>query len=261
MKKILLLVIFANLFCCSSLFAQSRFSLKVNAGGNTTFISDFENNIYAGTLIIPDLLTIDNFSNSPFIYGAQSETKNKMSFFGELEADYLLKNNLSISFSLGINSLSYDYKTYYMTGDTEPYYTGPIFADTKTYFEFPEEYGDTKLTYLHSNLLNINKRWNKFTLQGGPAISLLLSQKFTNGVLKTENGNNNAYIEIKNPDAQKILYGLNLAAKYNFGNNIEAIIGGSYMFNSIYQKEKTGEDIYKKSKPMQLRVGLSYTIF
>lgn len=109
----------------------------------------------------------------------------------------------------------------------------------------------------------MSKSISKFKVKAGPALGYLLSKKMYNQyrVVETKDGISTITVVADGRgDANKFMAGANLDAQYEVAPKLAVKLGEQYYFTSVYKKEGTYVDVYKKSKPLQVSLGLSYRI-
>lgn len=252
MKKILLLAIVG--LCTIYVRAQS-FDVKINAGANATQINNFESGftIMYGMQLDP---TIHLNPPSPVvqnIQGVKSQPNYKVGFFADAELGKEFWNHWKLSFSLGLNQIAYTYDTKLPSNI--------LFAKDTMMKGVSANYGNTSLIYLTSRFLNASKSFGRVSFQVGPIISYLIHKKYNTGYRFVDSANSvyHTLVETKG-DASKLLLGGHFNLRYKIMTPLEIFIGTQYFFNSMYNKEGTYHDMYKKSMPLQLQVGLSYRV-
>lgn len=254
MKQLLLLAFIANIFCCGNLFAQSRFSLKVNAGGNASGFQNLKNvnTIYSGYNIVADINSISNLNELQIESSVYHpiNTNYKIGYFLELETEYALKNNWALSLSAGINKVNSSYTTNLQSSD----------KDLSEYIQrnkdIEKKLGSISSLYIHSKPINVAKTFNKFTVQGGPSIMFLVKNYRENSVIFTRLSDNKKYYlnnQISSDNA-KFLYGINLSLKYNLIPKTDFVVSTQKLFSSnLMSSDKT-------LGLLQFSAGLSYKI-
>lgn len=251
MRKFLLL---AALISGTLVSNAQKYQLSVQAGGNTSFISKFDNEYKSAQRPLNpyEFLDMAEGHSVSSIGIDKTKTENRIGFFADVQIERQLRNNWGISASLGVNQVAYSYET-------------PAFVITtdQTLKNALSKIGDVKLTYLTTRLANISKKWNRLTLTGGPELSYLVSKKYVSAVSWQTIQNEKQYLSIAGDgkgDVNKLLIGATLGLRYNVGKNFYVRLGGQKIFSSLYKKEGTHEDVYKKSRPLQAELGLGFRI-
>lgn len=241
-------------WACST--SAQNFDLKLNAGANATQINKFQNKLtIVDAFIVPGLYTVENAKNTPQVAEPTVATNYKPGFFVDAELGKELWNDWKLSLSLGLQEVSFTY-------DTRLPANNIINTDTSMKAVIGN-YGNTNLLYINSRVANISKTFSRISLQAGPLLSYLVHKKYNNTYLFYSNEdktNATAGIFEQKGDATKLLLGAHLNLRYKLFTPLEVMIGSQYFFNSIYKKEGTYEPMYKKSKPLQLMIGLSYRV-
>lgn len=257
MKKIYTTaLLLATVIFCN---AQS-WELKVNAGGNTTFVSGIWGHGTYGdfTPIVPGLYNIGNSKNPPsvgiFLTDNVSEY-NMIGFYSDVELKRLLSNNWSFSVSVGINKTNFTYDVGINSR------ISPI--DSIKMKDIDGDFGDTKLLHISSRFLNVTKSFSNLSLSAGPVFNFLVHDNGRGKIYYHDNGDNTVnYITSPLYKPNKILYGGNLAISYKLAQSLELKAGTQYFFNSVYKngenKDNDGKDV--KVNPFQINLGLSYSI-
>ncbi len=247
-------LILALLFSTIWVNAQN-FDIKINAGANATYIPKFQNQLtIVDGFIIPGLYTPGNAKNPPIVVESASTPNYKAGFFADAEISQELWNNWKLSLSLGASQINYTYDNRVPATTLSP--------DTSMKSLF-SNYGNTRMLYFSSRFLNVTKSFNRVSLQIGPVVNYLANKKFNNTYLfydASDSLNAKAGIFEQKEGANKWLIGGHFNFRYKISPPLEIMVGTQYFFNSLYKKENTYESIYKKSKPLQLQVGLSYRI-
>lgn len=232
-----------------------NFDIKISAGANATSIPKFQNQL---TIIdgfsVPGLYTIGNAKNPPIVVETPSTPNYKAGFFADAELAKELWNNWKLSVSLGVSQINYTYDTRVPATSLSP--------DTSMKALF-SNYGDTRMFYFSSRFLNVTKSFNRVSLQLGPVVNYLVNKKFDNTYLffdKADSLNAKAAIFEQKGGANKWLLGGHFNLRYKISPPLEIMIGTQYFFNSLYPKAETYGPIYRKTKPLQLQLGLSYRI-
>lgn len=251
MRKRLLLVLMITQLHTG--FAQ-QYRLSLNGGINASFVPAFQNNLSIAkrsSLIGQELLYLNQGSGSFFAPGShRSATKPGAGFYVDGSVDRRLRNNWTVSISLGLNRVAFRY-------DAEQPDNNPLMKQAQSVL------GDIRLLYLNSRFLNVTKQWGRFEAQAGPVISYLIHKKYTRNVSFYGEEESKPVVYTIGDDkgaAQKLLAGADLAVYYRVMRNLNAGLRGQRYFTPVYQKEQTGEDRYKKGKPLQLSLGLSYRL-
>lgn len=231
-------------------YAQ-KYRLSVNAGGNASFLPGFQNNIITAkrsALIEPEF----GEENGNFIAAGNyyAKTKPGAGFYVDGVVDRYLKNNWTVSVSLGFNRVAFTYETEQ--------------ADNSQMMQQAQQrLGDIRLLYLNSRFLNVTKRWGRFGVQAGPVLSYLVHKKYTQSVSFYGEEASVPVVYAIGDDkgaARKLLAGADLAVHYQLVHNLNIDLRVQRYFTPVYQKEQTGDDRYKKGKPLQLSAGLSYRL-
>ena len=250
MKKLLLLLALCPVVC--GLNAQ-QYSLSLQAGGNSAFISKFGNEYhYAQRPLNPyEFIDTDgNFTNG-FTMGKTSPTSS-INFFADLQLERKLSNNWGISASLGINRIAYSYEV--------PSF---VITDDPTLRSALDKIGDVKLTYLTSRLANVSKKWNRFTLTAGPELSYIIHKNYVTTVSWEAVKDDKSYLAMAGDgkgDANKLLLGATLGLHYDLSHRFYLRLGAQKIFSSLYKKDEAYEDLYKSSRPLQAELGLGFRI-
>ncbi len=228
-----------------------QYRLSVNGGGNASFLPAFQNSMITAkrnSLFVPEL----NGVNGDFIRGGSyhARTKAGVGFYVDGAVDRRLRNDWAVSVSLGLNQVAFTY-------DTEQPDNSPMMKQALSVL------GDLRLLYLNSRCLNVTKRWGRFEAQAGPVISYLIHKKYTRSVSFHGEEESVAVAYAIGDDkgaARKFLAGADLAVHYRVVRNLNIDLRAQRYFTPIYQKEQTGEDRYKKGKPLQLSLGFNYRL-
>lgn len=231
-----------------------QYRLSVNGGGNASFLTGFQNSIMTArrTALFDPELGGEN-GNSIAGRSSHASTKPGVGFYVDGTVDRCLKNNWTVSVSLGLNQVAFSY-------DMDPdksWDNSPMMQQALPVIS------DLRLLYLHSRLLNVTKQWGRFEAQAGPVLSYLVHKKYTRSVSFYENGGSvPAVITIgdNKGEARKFLAGADLAVRYRILRNLGIDLRAQRYFTPVYQKEQTGEDRYKKGRPLQLSLGLNYRL-
>jgi len=252
MRKFLLL---AALIIGTLVADAQKYRLSVQAGGNTSFISKFDNKYtYAQRPLNPyDGILAPGTGNT--IMGmdkTNTKPEEKIGFLADLQIERKLQNNWGISASLGVNQVAYSYET-------------PAFVATtdQTLKKALNKIGDVKLLYLTTRLANISKRWNRFAITAGPELSYVLRKKYVTAVSWQTTQDDRHYLSVAGDgkgEANKLLIGAALGVQYEAGKNFYVRLGGQKIFSSLYKKEGTAADVHKKSRPIQVELGIGYRI-
>lgn len=248
MKKTLLLLLTVSQLYTG--FAQ-QYRFSVNGGGNASFLPGFQNSVITAKRsgsFVPEL----NGGNSDFIIGRSSHasTKPGFGFYIDGAVDRYLKNNWTISVSLGLNQVAFTY-------DTEYPDNSPMMKQAQSVLS------DLRLLYLNSRFLNLTKRWGRFEAQAGPVISYLVHKKYSRSVSFYGEEESVPVVYTIGDDkgaAWKFLAGADLGIRYRLVRNLNIDLRGQRYFTPVYQKEQTGEDRYKKGKPLQVSLGFNYRL-
>lgn len=251
MKKIYTTaLLLATVIFCN---AQS-WELKVNAGGNTTFVDGIVGNIYSGRANgrLPWEYLDPGNSFIGQIMTDQTSVSNKIGFYTDVELVRHLRKSWSVSVSAGINKTNYSYDIP-LTGT----------SDTVSMKSIDKKFGDTKLLYVSSRFLNVTKSFSQLSLSAGPVFNFLVRDNGRGKIYYHDNGDNTVnYITSPLYKPNKILYGGNLAISYKLAQSLELKAGTQYFFNSVYKKGENkdidGKDV--KVNPFQINLGLSYSI-
>ncbi|MCH5715467.1 hypothetical protein [Niabella hibiscisoli] len=178
--------------------------------------------------------------------------KKQPGFFADIALEKMLKNNWSLSLSLGVNQVSYTYDGSIAIpeySNTPGEATSWRSLNLKT---LDPDYGNTKMLYLTSRAFHIAKKWSKFTVAAGPQFNYLLSKKYTNSILldtdPSKQGYEDGVFEARG-DARKLLIGATLSAKYNVTHRLYIVAGGQKWFSSLYEKENTSANVHQKAAP------------
>ncbi len=244
-KTVLLLLMVTQLYAG---YAQ-QYSLSVNAGGNASFVKNFQSKIiYVEDFVIPDYINIDNSRQSPVNYSAPSQTKPGVGFYVDGAITRRLANHWGLSASLGVTQTVFTYDT-------------KIGMEAVSMKSVWNGYGDSRFTYLYSKLLNVEKQFNRLSLQAGPVLNYLIAKKYSNTIIRYGSDGKavSGYFEEKGLP-RKLLIGGQLNMRYRVLKPLDVVLGAGYSFSSLYQKENTGMDVYKKSKPLQISLGLHYRL-
>lgn len=229
-------------------FAQ-QYRFSVSGGGNASFLKNFQSEIrYVEGFVIPDLLIIDNGKNLRAQYNAPSQAQAKTGFYADGMLTRKLRDNWGLSVSLGVMQTAFTYDT-------------KIGMDGVSMKSVWNGYGDSRFTYLYSKLLNVEKQFNRLGLQAGPVLSYLVAKKYSNTVIRYGSDGKAVagYFEEKGAP-RKFLVGGQLHMRYQILKPLDIVLGAGYSFNALYKKENTGEDMYKKSRPLQVSLGLNYRL-
>lgn len=252
MRKFLITVILGLFIVAAN---AQKYSISVQAGGNASFISKFDNEYVYGqrVLALPSFLDNGEGNFDKMIGIADTKTENKIGFFSDVQIERNLKNNWSISASLGVNQVAYSYETpTFGITTTDPTLNNAI-----------NKIGDVKMLYLTTRLANISKKWNRFSLTAGPELGYLLSKKYVSMVTwQTTQGETRYRSTVRDGkgDASKLLVGASLGLHYDVSSRFYARLGAQKMFSSLYKKDEAHEDVYKKSRPLQAELGLGFRI-
>ena len=244
-KRLLLILMVAQLHV--GLSQQYRFS--VTAGANTSFMKDFQSEIlYTEGFLIPGYIDINNAKSLRAGYSTPSQTKPKTGFYADGVLTRTLRNNWGLSVSLGVLQTAFTYDT-------------KIGMDMVSMKSVWNGYGDSRFTYLYSRLLNVEKKFNRLGFQAGPVLNLLIAKKYSNTIIRYDDAGEPVagYFETKG-DLRKMLMGGRLDMSYRLLRSVELVLGAGYSFNALYKKENTGEDMYQKSRPLQVSLGLNYRL-
>lgn len=254
MRKFLLLVVLATM---TLVLNAQKYQLNVQAGGNTSFISKFDNEyVYAQKVSLSDQINYLDPGEGSFINSISiddTKIEKKAGFFADVQIERKLANNWGISVSLGVNQLAYSYET-------------PTFGITTTNQTLNDAFnkmGDVKLTYLTTRLANVSKKWNRINVTAGPELSYVLSKKYINRVSWQTMQDDRHYLSLIGDgkgDANKLLIGAALGARYEISKNFYVRLGGQKIFSSLYKKEGTAAEVHKKSRPIQAELGLGFRI-
>ena len=237
--------------------AQS-WELKVNAGGNTTFVNDGIQDYYmiASRVKNPyEVLGPIGYELTPLpgqIITTEINIHNKIGYFADGELVRHLRKNWALSVSLGVNKITYSYDMTISEGDTK--------LNVK---DIEKNYGESRFLYAHSRFLNLTKSFSGLSLSAGPVLSHLIHNKKFNNAFAADNDNNRITIlTVPNPQPAKFLYGGNLALGTKLAKPLELKAGAQYFFNSVYKKGENenadGNDV--KVSPFQINLGLSYSL-
>lgn len=246
-KLYLTTLIIATAFFCDA----QNWELKINAGGNTTFVSGITGKIIYGQT--PYGIAWEDL-NSGQILGTigttNTTTKNKFGIYVDGEMMRHLPNGWGISLSAGINTMNYTYDIHLDS------------SDTTSMKQIDQNFGDTKLLYLSSRFLNVTKSFSNLTLSAGPVLNVLIHDNGQGKIYYHDNGNNTFnYIAAPLHKPVKFLYGGNLSVGYKLAEPLELKAGAEYFFNSVYKKgENAINEADKKVHPFQIMLGLSYSI-
>lgn len=216
----------------TSVLALNAQTYKVNIqmGGNTTFISKFDNtHIYVEDFLVPAYYNINSGRNIS-TYTKTTPIKLRPGFFADIAIEKMLQNNWSLNLSLGVDQVNY---TYDGTIATAEYSNTPgggsgigSAVDLKSLYA---DYGDTKMLYLTSRALNVSKKWGRFTVTAGPQLNYLLSKKYANIILldtdPSKEGYEDGIFETRG-DANRLLIGAALSAKYHITPRLYLVAGG-----------------------------------
>ena len=260
MKKLFLLVVFAQMLGCS-LHAQN-IEMSFNAGTNFTFVPNFNNPILIinDGLVIPGLIHPSN-SRTPLLYSSStSETKTRLGFSFDFELSLRVAEKLKMSLSAGLTQMSYDYNTTVNTAGT------PVVELEN----LSESYGNTDLLYLSLKPLSLSSDFfnEKLNLQLGFLLHILAKSEYNNSLVLYSNPNNGeqtiagvdkVYFESIGK-MNNVLYGLGLRASYQIIKDIDVFVSGQYYFNSIYDTEKDAYENLEDCKPALLQAGITWTI-
>lgn len=250
----------------TSVFALNAQTYKVNiqAGANTSFISKFDNSYtYVEDFLVPAYYDLNSGRNIS-TYTKTTHIKLQPGFFADIAIEKILQNNWSLSLSLGLNQMNYTYDGAIVTAEY-PNTAGSggsmgSSADLKSLYS---DYGDTKMLYLTSRAFNVSKKWSRFAVTAGPQLNYLLSKKYTNTILldtdPSKEGYEDGIFEARG-DANKLLIGATLSAKYHITPRLYIVAGGQKWFSSLYEKQNTSDDVHRKSRPIQAELGIGYNI-
>ncbi|GAB3414649.1 hypothetical protein GCM10027516_05390 [Niabella aquatica] len=241
-----------------------KYTVSVQAGGNTSFISKFVNAYtYAQKPLEFDYELDPGMGTDNFIRGVEikdTKTRNKLGFFADVQMERNLKNNWGIGASLGVNKIAYSYET--------PDF-GITIADPVLNNEL-SKMGNVKLLYLTTRLVNISKRWNRFSLIAGPELSYLLSKKYVTTVTWQWQSvqNSKQYISSVSDakgNASQLLIGAVLGAQYDMGKRFYVRVSSQKIFTSLYKNQEPLNNFYKtnvheKSRPLQAELGLGFRV-
>lgn len=252
MRKLLL--IFGAILMSKAALAQ-KYSLTVNGGGNMSFVPDYPASFMIAEFnpLMPEFydLNMGNINSITSMSGVTSKSKHKVGFYVDAALERKLQNQWGLSLSLGLNQIAFEHLIQTSNGSAQ------ILKDAFRSFK------DNRFLYLSSRFLNVSKSVSKFKLEAGPVLGYLLSKKMNNryGVMETKDGTTTAtLVTDARGDANKFMAGANLGAQYEVAPKLAVKLGGQYYFTSVYKKEGTYVDAYKKSKPLQVSLGLSYRI-
>ena len=249
--------IFATAFLLAiAIFCNAQsWELKVNAGGNTTLVDNIKGKIFYGKTNgkFPwEELNSNNFIGQ--ISTDQTSTLNKIGFYADGELVRHLGRNWSLSVSAGINKTNYSYDIAFPTSSR---------IDTTSMKDIDNDFGNTKLLYVSSRLLNVTKSFSNLSLTAGPVLNFLVSDNDRGKIYYHDNGDNTvSYIASPLYKPNKFLFGGNLALGYKLAKPLELKAGTQYFFNSVYKKGENknieGKDV--KVNPFQINLGLSYSL-
>ncbi|MGE9311739.1 hypothetical protein ACLOAU_08835 [Niabella sp. CJ426] len=241
-----------------------KYKVNIQAGVNTTFISKFDNtNVYAENFSIPGYYQLNTAGQIRSMSARETRIQKRPGFFADIAVEKMLQNNWSLSLSLGVNQVYYTYNGFIGI----PEYSGaPGAGDQVRLIDLKSiepDYGDTKMLYLTSRAFNVSKKWSRFTVTAGPQLNYLLSKKYTNTILldtdPSKEGYEDGIFEARG-DANKLLIGATLSAKYHITHRLYLVAGGQKWFSSLYEKQNTSDDVHRKSRPIQAELGIGYNI-
>jgi len=246
MKKIYLIAILSFVISTSSM--GQKFKFTINAGTNTTFVSNFTEIIAIANdgLIIPGLLNPVN-SLTPALIGVyKSTTTPKQGYMIQLEISKKIKDRLGLSFEGGMTNLKYNYETIIDYPGT-PY---------KKLDKSSDNYGNPKLLYFNIRPISVSYDLipNMLKINAGPSFNYLVSSQSTNYVI-VYNGDviQRVYFAIAKRFSH-LLYGFQLKASFKVLNHANMFASYQHYFNSIYRSESG-----KECKPHVLEIGIGYS--
>ncbi|ODT35065.1 MAG: hypothetical protein ABS67_03010 [Niabella sp. SCN 42-15] len=247
------------LMLITAIFCNAQnWELKVNAGGNTTFVKDIMGKVFYRT-DDGKFPWEDIDAGSPVFgqFATQAGVSNEIGFYANWEVVRHLRKRWSLSLSAGIDRTNFTYDI--------PFWSARGIRDTISMKDIDENFGDTKLLYLSSKFLNVTKSFSNLNISAGPVLNFLLHDNGQGKIYSRQNADNTvSYIASPLYKPAKFLYGGNLALGYKLAKPLELKAGAQYFFNSIYKKgenksvDGSGKDV--KVNPCQIDLGLSYSI-
>ena len=259
MKKIITtaLLIFTAMICNAQ-----NWELKVNAGGNTSFLDHIQSFIAVRTqpkdpFNGPIGIDLGSPGTGISIVNAglsDMEAKNKIGYYVDGELVRHISENWALSVSLGLKKISYDYNMILTEGSTN--------FDIRT---VEKDYGKSRFLYVSSRFMNLSKSFSNVSMSIGPVLSYLIHNKKFNNQFISENDNNTiSILTLPNPQPAKFLYGGNFTIGYKVSRPMAIKAGVQYFFNSVYKKGENQEGFENPKdvlvNPLQLTLGLSYSI-
>lgn len=234
--------------------AGQRLELKINAGGNISFVPDFRNRIYiVHGFVVPGVVSLQNAQNPPVITESGSSTKPGAGFTAEAGVSKKLDKRWTLSLFAGLSQIKFDYDTHIAQS---------FIRNDFNLGEMDDRYGDTRFLYITSRPLNIARSFNRFSVQAGAILNFLVSQKYSNAVViyAPDSGQAaGAFFEEKGEPAP-VLVGAHINARYEIAPKLELVLGGQRFFTSLYKSENTYKPLHEKTKATQLQLGISYRI-
>jgi hypothetical protein len=269
MKKIL--VFFVAWSCLTPLFAQGvqesaptenkpdhRVEIKFSGGTAFTFVPDFHNTVIASDgMSVPHLVSPANSIYPPTIAKCSSKTRSQAGWFVEAEMGYRLSRNYSLSFSVGVKKLRYDYETEF------PGQPNPVNLD-----DFNKGFGRTTLLYLNITPFNIAKSFlqNRLSVQAGPTLNWLLKDEMNNTLAlydspeAAENGMPDMVFFDTVGKLNKLLIGLNLGIEHKITGPLSIKVSGQYYFTSLFKEEGLYRANVEKIRPFVLQAGVAFSL-
>lgn len=264
-----LLVFFLAWGCLTPLFAQEtqesaakenkpdhRFAVKFSGGTTFTVIPDFNHTVIAcGKMLVPGLISPANSATPPTIANCSARTTSLVGWFVEAEVGYQLPRNYSLTFSVGVKKLRYDYETEF------PAQPDPINLD-----DFNSRLGRTTLLYLNVTPFNIAKSFlqNRLSVQAGPTLNWLLKDKIYNTLVlydspeAAENGLPDRVFFDTAGNLNKLLIGLNLGIEHKITGPLSIKVSGQYYFTPLFKEEGLYRSSVENINPFVLQAGVTF---
>lgn len=241
------------IFSIGIVLNAQKLEYKLNAGVNSTFVSDFNNSIYIlnDGLVIPNYINVSNSITSPIKLTTKAKTSVKIGYFVQFDICKKINDRLVLSFSGGISSVKYNYETVIDISGT-PY---------KILNDDTGNYGTPNFLYINIKPLiaSLVLLQDKFELSAGPSFNFLINSNYTkNVIIYNNNLIERVYFE-QTKGFNKLLYGFYLKTSYQIVKHVDLMVSYQYYFNSIYDIKNTNNKVGEECKPGILEFGLGYS--